>query len=90
MSDGPHEELLEELRPTAFAIAYRMLGSVAEAEDVVQEALLRLHEALSAASGSSRRARTWRRWPRGCRSTSCAPRGCGARPTWASGCRSRS
>ena len=28
---GPHDELLEELRPSAFAIAYRMLGSVAEA-----------------------------------------------------------
>jgi RNA polymerase sigma-70 factor (TIGR02957 family) len=43
----PDEEtLLEELRPTAFAIAYRMLGSVAEAEDVVQEALLRLHTTL--------------------------------------------
>ena len=42
----PHEELLEELRPSAFAISYRMLGSVAEAEDVVQEALLRLHTAL--------------------------------------------
>jgi RNA polymerase sigma-70 factor (TIGR02957 family) len=36
----------EELRPRAFAIAYRMLGSVAEAEDVVQEGLLRLHRAL--------------------------------------------
>ena len=39
------EALLEELRPGAFAVAYRMLGSVAEAEDVVQEALLRLHAA---------------------------------------------
>ena len=39
-------DLLEELRPRAFAIAYRMLGSVSEAEDVVQEALLRLHRAL--------------------------------------------
>jgi RNA polymerase sigma-70 factor (ECF subfamily) len=42
------EELLEELRPVAFEVAYRMLGSVAEAEDVVQEALLRLHQALDA------------------------------------------
>jgi len=40
--------LLEELRPAAFGIAYRMLGSVAEAEDVVQEALLRVHGALEA------------------------------------------
>jgi RNA polymerase sigma-70 factor (TIGR02957 family) len=40
------EELLEELRPVAFAVAYRMLGSVAEAEDVVQEALLRVHRAV--------------------------------------------
>jgi RNA polymerase sigma-70 factor (TIGR02957 family) len=39
-------ELLEDLRPRAFAIAYRMLGSVSEAEDVVQEALLRVHDAL--------------------------------------------
>jgi len=43
------ERLLDELRPVAFAIAYRMLGSVAEAEDVVQEALLRVHQALTPA-----------------------------------------
>jgi DNA-directed RNA polymerase specialized sigma24 family protein len=41
-----HERLLDELRPVAFAIAYRMLGSVSEADDVVQEALLRVHQAL--------------------------------------------
>jgi RNA polymerase sigma factor (sigma-70 family) len=39
------EEQLDELRPSAFAIAYRMLGSVSEAEDLVQEGLLRLHRA---------------------------------------------
>jgi RNA polymerase sigma-70 factor (TIGR02957 family) len=42
------ERLLDQLRPVAFAIAYRMLGSVSEAEDVVQEALLRLHRVLDA------------------------------------------
>jgi RNA polymerase sigma-70 factor (TIGR02957 family) len=42
------ERLLDELRPVAFAIAYRMLGSVSEAEDVVQDALLRVHQALEA------------------------------------------
>src|ERR1700677_3124558 len=40
------EQLLEQLRPASFAIAYRMLGSVSEAEDVVQEALLRVHQAI--------------------------------------------
>jgi RNA polymerase sigma-70 factor (ECF subfamily) len=42
------QRLLDQLRPGAFAIAYRMLGSVSEAEDVVQEALLRVHQALDA------------------------------------------
>ncbi len=42
------DALLDELRPTSFAIAYRMLGSVSEAEDVVQEALLRVHQSLDA------------------------------------------
>ncbi|TYL50469.1 RNA polymerase sigma factor SigJ [Agromyces mariniharenae] len=32
------------LRPLMFSIAYRMLGSVTEAEDVVQAGLLRIHE----------------------------------------------
>jgi len=35
-------EEFEELRPLLFAIAYRILGSVSEAEDAVQEAWLRL------------------------------------------------
>ena len=35
-----------EFRPLVFAIAYRMLGSASEAEDIVQESFLRLHSAL--------------------------------------------
>jgi RNA polymerase sigma-70 factor (TIGR02957 family) len=42
------ERLLEVLRPVSFAIAYRMLGSVSEAEDLVQEALLRVDQAFQA------------------------------------------
>ncbi len=39
------DEEFDELRRPAFAIAYRMLGSVSEAEDVVQEGFLRLFRA---------------------------------------------
>ncbi|XVV14970.1 RNA polymerase sigma factor SigJ [Actinoplanes sp. CA-131856] len=42
----PSADLYDELRPRAFAIAYRMLGSVSEAEDMVQEAFLRVHQTL--------------------------------------------
>jgi RNA polymerase sigma-70 factor (ECF subfamily) len=37
----------EDLRPLMFAIAYRMVGSVADAEDLVQEAHLRMQQALA-------------------------------------------
>jgi RNA polymerase sigma-70 factor (ECF subfamily) len=36
-------EPYEELRPLMFSIAYRMLGSASDAEDIVQEAFLRFH-----------------------------------------------
>jgi RNA polymerase sigma factor (sigma-70 family) len=39
-----NNQLFEELRPVGFAVAYRMLGSVTEAEDIIQEAFLRLHD----------------------------------------------
>ncbi|HVM36324.1 MAG TPA: RNA polymerase sigma factor SigJ [Actinomycetota bacterium] len=42
------ERLLDDVRPVSVAIAYRMLGSVSEAEDVVQEVLLRVDQALQA------------------------------------------
>ncbi len=41
------EHAYETLRPLLFSIAYRMLGSVSEAEDVVQEAYLRYQRALA-------------------------------------------
>ena len=44
MSDAP--ETFESLRPLLFAIAYRMLASVSDAEDVLQEAYLRYRRAV--------------------------------------------
>ncbi len=38
-------DVYRQLRPLMFAIAYRMLGTVSEAEDIVQEAFLRYHRA---------------------------------------------
>jgi RNA polymerase sigma-70 factor (ECF subfamily) len=42
----------EAQRPRLFGLAYRLLGSAAEAEDAVQDAYLRLHAADRAAIGS--------------------------------------
>jgi RNA polymerase sigma-70 factor (ECF subfamily) len=44
-------EAFEALRPLMFSIAYRMLGTVGDAEDVVQEAFLRYHQTV--ASGTA-------------------------------------
>jgi DNA-directed RNA polymerase specialized sigma24 family protein len=37
------EIVYEHLRPLLFSIAYRVLGSASDAEDIVQEAFLRFH-----------------------------------------------
>jgi RNA polymerase sigma-70 factor, ECF subfamily len=39
-------EAYQELRPLLFSIAYRMVGSVSEAEDIVQDSFLRFHRAV--------------------------------------------
>jgi RNA polymerase sigma-70 factor, ECF subfamily len=41
--DGGVERAFEELRPAMFALAYRITGSRTDAEDIVQDAFLRLH-----------------------------------------------
>jgi RNA polymerase sigma-70 factor (ECF subfamily) len=47
---GPQPDVAEayvDLRPLLFSIAYRMLGSVSEAEDVVQDAFLRYQRSIA-------------------------------------------
>lgn len=53
----PIAAAFEELRGRLFGIAYRMLGSVMEAEDIVQEAWLRFQRA--APSGEIQSPRAW-------------------------------
>jgi DNA-directed RNA polymerase specialized sigma24 family protein len=41
VSKQAHDKIFLDLRPRLFGIAYRMLGSVADAEDVLQDAWVR-------------------------------------------------
>jgi RNA polymerase sigma-70 factor, ECF subfamily len=51
-------EAYEQLRPLLFSIAYRMLGSVSEAEDIVQESFLRYQRTI-ADQGAPESPRAW-------------------------------
>ena len=77
-----------QYRPLMFSIAYRMTGSVSDAEDIVQEAFLRATKDMRQAETIKRR--TWPRSPPGWPSTTCARRGSAASPTSAPGSRSPS
>ena len=58
MTMAEHAEVYEDLRPLLFSIAYRMVGSVSEAEDLVQEAFLRFHRE-QAGGADIRSAKSW-------------------------------
>jgi RNA polymerase sigma-70 factor, ECF subfamily len=60
---------LESLRPRLFGVAYRMLGHVADAEDLVQELFLRWHQA---PRGDVQRPAAWLRSSGASPSTACA------------------
>ena len=60
----------EAVRGRLFGLAYRMLGSRADAEDIVQEAYIRWHQ--PTAAGLRTRKRGWSRPRAGWRSIGCA------------------
>ncbi len=69
-SKPPGDDPFTEHRGLLFTVAYEMLGSAADAEDVVQESYLRWPASFTTRSGT--RARTWSASSPGSRSTDCA------------------
>ena len=85
MTDDPfvaHRSLL-------FTVAYEMLGSAADAEDVVQETWLRWADVDATRARCATRGPTWCGSSPGRRSTGCAPGAAARGVRRASGCPSR-
>src|SRR5437773_3402665 len=76
-----------EYRSLLFSIAYRMVGSVADAEDMVQEAFIRWQQA--ATTKFDPRRHSWSPSSAASPLTICNPLGRSASSTWANGCLSQ-
>ena len=74
-------EEFEALRPRLLGVAYRMTGSVGDAEDVCQEAWLRWERGRPRPTSPHRR-RTWCAWSRTSPSTGSGRRNTGGSSTW--------
>ena len=87
MTASTRVDEFEELRPHLLAVAYRLTGTLADAEDIVQDAWLRWD---GADPGSITDLRAWLTTVVSrLASIGCARRPTGARPISASGCPNR-
>ncbi|WP_348525187.1 sigma factor [Luteimicrobium album] len=86
---GPDADVLSERRHLV-SLAFRMLGTVAEAEDAVQETYIRWYRLTPRSATSSRCRAPGRRAPRAaCASTCWTRRAVGVNAAWARGSRNR-
>jgi hypothetical protein len=83
------DRAFSELRPAMFALAYRITGNRADADEIVQDAFVRLHDAKPNDAVRSLKAYS-RPSPRGSASIACAIGMRAAKLMSASGCRNPS